>query len=355
MSKKRDDVNDYEVLLLNNYSMHDAFEGTAPGNHLFGCAYLPSGWTFKIAPQMAHTYLRRLPFGRALSGIMWATIGDPLQTIWALRNAKQGSVVWATTQAVAPVLGMMRRAKVLPSPLVVLVHNTAHRRYTRFWLRGADSIVVFSDAIRDKLTDQGVERSKIVVAPWGPDTKWQGYSQDAADLSPIDFIATGKTYRDFTGLAEGAELGKLDGLILSGNELIEFSKGVRRVSLNRPRLSNSMVAAKMATARVVVIPVADPPRPKGLTGITELADATAMGKPVVMTHNQLLPISLEREGTGISLPRNADGHAYLSAIRSASEIPSEKVKDSLARWNEEKFRDVLLDIFRSLLSQPNRG
>jgi hypothetical protein len=347
-------VDDYEVLLLNNYSMREAIEGTAPGNHLFGCAYLPAGWSYRTPPRMAHEYLANVPFGRTLKGIMWAIIGDPIQTIWALRNSREGAVVWATTQAVAPSLGILRRLGLLRSPLVVLVHNTAHRRYTRFWLRGADSVAVFSDAIREKLASQGVQRSKIIVAKWGPDANWHGYVQHQTVSYKYDFVATGKTYRDFAGLSEAAKIGKLDGLILSGDDMVEFSKGLKKVTTGRPQLSNSTMATKVASARVVVIPIADPPRPNGLTGITELADATAMGKPVVMTLNPLLPISVDEEGIGVSLPPNASGQAYLSAIRTASEIPESNVKANLKKWNEEKFRDTVLVCFRSLLSKRSK-
>lgn len=300
---------------------------------------------------MAHTYLGRLPFGRKLTGIMWATIGDPLQTLWALKSLRKRSVVWAATQAVAPGLGLLRRWNILKAPLVVLVHNTAHRRYTRFWLKGADSVVVFSEVIRERLIQQGVDAIKIVVAEWGPDMSWDGYDQNVEAEPTVDFIATGKTYRDFTGLAEAAVIGQLDGLILSGGSMTEFSKGERRTINNRPRLSNSEVMRKLTSARTVVIPVADPIHPKGLTGITELADAVATGRPIVMTRNSSLPISLEAEAIGVSIRPYAGGEEILEAIRIASQIPTSQVRKLALKWNDEKFSTTLIACFARLISR----
>lgn len=348
-------LTEYDILLLNNYSMTDAIRGVAPGHHLFGCRNLPQGWSYRVAPQMMHTRLARLPLSRMLTGIMWATIGDPLQALWALKSARSGSVVWAATQAVAPGLGLLRRWKILRVPLVVLVHNTAHRPYTRFWLKGADSVIVFSAAIRETLILQGVDEFKITVAEWGPDTSWNGYDQDAGVNPMFDFVATGKTYRDFSGLEAAALMGRLDGLIMSGGSMTEFSNGMKRTITDRPRLSNSEVMSKVASSRTVVIPVADPKHPKGLTGITELADAVAIGRPVVMTKNDSLPVSLEAESIGVCIRPSASPEEILQAIRLASRIPSQQVKALALKWNEERFSKTLLECFKGLVSSPKNG
>ena len=327
--------------------MDDALRGDAPSNHLFGCARLPKGWTFDVPPRMAHLRLKALPFSKYVIGAMWAAVGDPLQTIWVLRNARRRHIVWATTQAIAPSLGILRRIGVLKAPLAVLVHNTASKRYTRFWLRGADAVVVFSDGIRLKLIEQGVAQERIHVARWGPDTRWSGYRYRQEDVS-LDFISTGKTYRDYDSLLEAARLGKLSGVIMNGTELIRISGGIPEYTPNRPRLSNAEVIQELSRARVVVIPIADPPDPKGLTGITELADAVAIGKPVVMTANPLLPVDIEAAGIGAVIPNRATANEILSAIQRAQCIDSSKVMDVAKEWNEESFSAHLLEVFRNI-------
>lgn len=337
-----------KILLLNNYMMDEAMVGDAPSNHLFGCGSLPPEWAFETPPLMAHTVLRRLPFGSRAVGAMWAAVGDPIQTLWVLRNSRKSDIVWATTQAIAPALGLLRRFRLLRTPLVVLVHNTASRRYTRFWLKGADAVVVFSSGIREKLIRQGVSADRIHVAPWGPDTAWKGYETDS-QTSTLDFISTGKTYRDYTPLIEAAQLGKLNGAILQGSDLLQFRNGELFHIKDRPRLSNAEVIQALSTARVVVIPIADPPDPNGLTGITELADAVAIGKPVVMTENPLLPLDIQSEGIGVTVPASVDGKDLLSAIQRAKKIETSSVLRAREHWNEKCFSQEIVQIFDRLL------
>lgn len=337
--------------MLNNYSMADALDGLAPANHLFGCADLPQGWSYSTPPHMAHGRMRKWPLGRRLVGAMWALIGDPVQTLWAVRHAHNASVVWATTQAVAPALGLLRRLRILRAPLVVLVHNTASQPYTRFWLKGADAIVVFSPQIKNRLIGQGVCAKRLFVAEWGPDLNWAGYSTQSSEIV-WDFMSTGKTYRDYDALLAAARDGKLDGQIFHGSDLISIEKGSTTTVANRPHLTNAEVIQALAHARVVVIPVADPKEPKGLTGITELADAVAIGKPVVMTENPMLPIDIDELGIGVSVPHDAGPELMLSAIRAAQTIDSDKVKVAATIWNERIFSQAVVKVFE-LVSARN--
>ncbi|MET3165124.1 UNVERIFIED_ORG: glycosyltransferase involved in cell wall biosynthesis [Arthrobacter sp. UYEF10] len=165
----------------------------------------------------------------------------------------------------------------------------------------------------------------------------------------MDFMSTGKTYRDYASLTEAARSGELDGDIFHGSELIKFRKGSQTNVQNRPRLTNAEVIQALSTAKVVVIPVADPPEPNGLTGITELADAVAIGKPIVMTKNALLPVDIEALGIGVVVPEGADPGTLLSAIRRAQSVNRKTILRVSEEWNARNFSRSMLDIFQSVL------
>ncbi|MGF9662371.1 hypothetical protein AAIH25_10925 [Arthrobacter crystallopoietes] len=190
---------------------------------------------------------------------------------------------------------------------------------------------------------------KISVAEWGPDMQWTGYLQEDLPDKQYDFIATGKTYRDYTPLIECAHQSLLDGIILNGSTMLKFSKGNQTVTEDRPRLENDEVMLEIAASEVVVIPVRDPKSPKGLTGLTELADAIAMGVPVVMTRNELMPVDIDARGIGTTVEKNATPEDLYKAIAKARLIPSDRVRAVSQDWNEALFREKMLTLFDDLL------
>jgi hypothetical protein len=73
-------------------------------------------------------------------------------------------------------------------------------------------------------------------------------------------------------------------------------RSLRGIAL--PRRAVARRARAVWGAAVVVVPVIDPGR---LTGLTEINDALALGKPLIVTRSPYLPFDVEEVGCGIAV------------------------------------------------------
>jgi glycosyltransferase involved in cell wall biosynthesis len=105
----------------------------------------------------------------------------------------------------------------------------------------------------------------------------------------------------------------------------------------------------IAAASIVAVPVRDPGR---LTGLTEIADALALGKPVVASRSPYFPFDIEAVGCGIWVePEDADGWAraisHLLADRDARVAMGMAGRRFAERhWNYERFCAGLCDLIQ---------
>jgi glycosyltransferase involved in cell wall biosynthesis len=98
------------------------------------------------------------------------------------------------------------------------------------------------------------------------------------------------------------------------------------------RLSAALPALR--SAAVIAIPIADPER---LTGLTELNDALALGKPVVMTRTPHLPFDLDATGVGITVGLG-DEQGWVSALNTLADADFRQQMGARARrFADEEF------------------
>lgn len=322
-----------------------------PANHLFGCHRPPEDWVVSFAPKMLHQVFGGGQLIRTLASVVWRLIGDPIQAFWALRASRKGpSVVWVCTQSVAATTLMLRRWKILRSPVAVLVHSSGIPAHQARLLRFADSVAVFSAPVAQSVARAGVNEANIRVLPWGPDLAWRPYATPASPES-TDVVGFGKTLRDYSPVASAA---------LQNGWRVEIQEGPLRRSIrdgveirdeHAGRVSNESMIASIRSARAVVIPIRSDDPSRGMTGLTEVCDAVACSVPIIMTRNEEFPIDLEAAGIGVWVDAAADANEYAYALNRLHSISMENFELVRSCWNEREFTKQLFMLFEEITPQ----
>jgi glycosyltransferase involved in cell wall biosynthesis len=159
----------------------------------------------------------------------------------------------------------------------------------------------------------GCDPATTPVAPWGPDLDFPGYTATGDEL----VVSAGQTGRDPETLlraldrvgaparvyVDRREHGNGD-LSTPGSAAIEVV-GTREGG--GPPLHYGAVLEDLRRASVVAIPL---PRSDRLLGLTELNDALALAKPVVMTRTDAIDVDVEAIGCGFTVEAgDVDGWA----------------------------------------------
>ncbi|HEU0131828.1 MAG TPA: glycosyltransferase [Mycobacteriales bacterium] len=288
------------VLFANNYSMAKAFRdvraGTYPAQHLYGADALASaGWDVVVAPYdesgTAAAVSRRLRY----------RLGDLRQQA----AARRVDACYAGEPNSLAGLAALRSAKVWRTPLVTVLHTVPRRTpRTRAQLAGYDRIVCLSSYVRDALLAAfPLDPARVTWAPWGPDLAFAGYSAPAAGGG---IVSSGKTNRDQATLLAALGDAGLGGTVyarsprglpvVAGVELVTDETHEDTVEPGGPKFSYAHVLRDLVRADVVAIPLRDPGK---ISGLSELNDALALGKPVVVTRTpHLRDVDVEEIGCG---------------------------------------------------------
>ena len=304
---------DPRVAFANNYSMANAFRdvalGTYPRQHLYGAdALARAGWDVAVAPfsDRSDALARRLRY----------RLGDPGQQAFVVRSrraAYAGEVNSLALLAYARALRLRRR------PLVAVLHTVPRRTArTALLLRGYDALVCLSSYVRDEVTDR-FGLANVTWAAWGPALDFPGYAAAPGER----VVSSGKTNRDQATL-----LAALDGIPATvyarsprglsapdGVELVTDETHEDSVVPGGPKFSYGHVLKDLVAASVVAIPLRDPDK---ISGLSELNDALALGKPVVVTRTpHLRDVDVEAIGCGCWVePGDVDG--WRAALRRLS-------------------------------------
>ncbi|MDR6790955.1 glycosyltransferase involved in cell wall biosynthesis [Pseudarthrobacter oxydans] len=329
------------VSLINSYRMREArrlvIDGTYPAQHLWGTWNLSGKWSTAVTNVCMNRIGEKYQWARGIVKHIERILGDPFQTIWAVVGSNRGSIIYAANPKTGTLIGALKRLRLTRVPYIVLVHSHPLSSWAAWCLRSADAVLVFSQQIKDKLIKDGYPASRVTVTQWGPDLDWQGYKQPSTS-NTAHFVSAGKTNRDYSSLRSLASQGLLNGHILDGEKAIEYRDGASHAVVGRP--SYPEVMTLMASADVVCIPLEDAGM---LSGLTEVSDAIALGKPLVMSRNSWMPIDIEELGIGVWLTDRSPA-TLQSAIEQAALIPRSSVL-AVAEWfNMRTFSSVLEDV-----------
>lgn len=340
-----------QVLFCNNYSMSGArarwLAGEFPAHHLWGADGLQErGWSVTFVPCEPATRL-----GRAAqrAGYLY---GDPDQEarVWRLAREHPGSICYSANSRTTRLLQALRAAHGWRTPICCIFHHRVPTgRPMRFLLNGIDAVICLNRQAQRTLTSElGMPAERVAYAPWGPDLRFAGYRHRSVEDGFI--LSAGKTNRDLDTL-----LGALGDVSMPARVYamearddvppnVELVLPKARPDGRRVQFEFASVLRDVQRASIVAIPLSETNK---LAGLTELNDALALAKPVVMTRSTYLDVDLEAIGCGHWVQRG-DREGWKSALeRLVTDAAGRQEMGAAGRafaeshWNYELFGEVV--------------
>ena len=356
-----------KILFVNNYDMRRAIveynQGTYPGHHLWGTLQLPDyGWHVGTLPFRKLTSENRLVEKLR----RWGTVDQQVMT----SLCKNYDVVYSGSLDAVKTLAIMRAAKLWHRPIVSIVHHPVPdaRHHTpkpkqltgllealvwRLILRGADLLVCLSEKVEESIVKPYPElRTRTHVVDWGPDLSFYPYVPGKG----MWVVSAGKTHRDYDTLCAALKSVQIPTKIFCSvdcapQRVVSPWVDVVRGGYKENVVSYTELRTWYDSAMVIAVPLREV---DGLTGLTSLLDAMAMGKPVIITRNHCLDIDVEKEGCGLWVePGDVDGWrsalSYMVEHRSEAEAMGRRGRALCeCRYNIQQFAKQLAGIIKSL-------
>lgn len=334
------------VVVAHNYSLQAIAIACArderPRHHLFGMDRLSDAGFEVSTPSTVHR--RTL---EKISRALRMRLGDLSRQLGILRHARaeEADVIVCIEMSSARALGLLRRLGLLRIPLVGLLHPYEPRTpFTRFTAGGFDRVLCLSPIMAKGLSRP--EQNPHTVTTWGPDL-------DFRDYEPCDgeaIVAIGKTNRDLPLLARAAAAGQHRLIV---HDRLAVPPHERRTERRTAGFATAL--DDLRAASVVAIPLR---RTDGCFGITELNDALALGKPIVMTRCPYIDVDLEAVGCGIWVDEG-DEAGWRQALDYLSHHP--EVREEMGakgrafaeeRWNYDLFSKDLIRAVADMTNSP---
>jgi glycosyltransferase involved in cell wall biosynthesis len=299
-----------KVLILSNQELSDIHakwkaEGEqARAEHLWGATTLHHhGIEVDILPYQGFKFLK------LISKIN--LFGDLGQQLRVLSIASQYDAIYSAHHLTTPLLALLRKLRVLRTPVVAIAYQSfppslLSRLFTALCVEGNDRIICLHPQLKEDLAqDFRIPVQKLSVAEWGVDLPfYEATALPTPSLEPPLILSTGKTYRDYATLLKSIEPlncqlkiccfdieNVKSGLSMPANA--HFYEGV---------LPWRAVLQEYRKAYAVAIPLGDyPQKPNNAVGLTVLLEAITMGRPVIMTRNNLSRYVMDIEAAGIGL------------------------------------------------------
>ncbi len=289
------------VAFTHNYPMQlsraRVQEGRYPAQHLYGADHLErAGWTVEYVPWASPHLASWLS---ARTGLRWGELAQERRILARLRHL---DVVYAGEPHHVAGLARLRGRGLLRTPLVGVVHQVPRPR-DRGWVRGLDLPLCLSRRVAEAVDElrRGLPPARTI--PWGPDLQFPGY----ADAGTAEFVVSaGKSNRDLTTLlaalahvparARVYAVTQETGPVPPQVEVVTTTEHLDEGGVGPPQFAYEQVLADLQRASVVAVPLLDP---DCLSGLTEVADALALGKPIVMTRTPFLDLDIEAAGCGV--------------------------------------------------------
>lgn len=340
------------VVFANNYSMTKAFtdvaRGVYPAQHLYGAdALARAGWDVAVAPFTARS--------DALAKRLRYRVGDLGQEAYVVRARRPAYSGEPNSLAL---LAYLRALRLRRRPLVTVLHTVPRRTArTSMQLRGYDAVICLSSYVRSELLAAfDLDPARVRWAPWGPALDFPGYV-------PVDgaaVVSSGKTNRDQPTLL--AALEGMPGVVYArsprgiavpdGVELVTDETHEDTVEPGAPKFSYGHVLKDLVAASVVAIPLKDPAK---ISGLSELNDALALGKPVVVTRTPHLDdVDVEAIGCGYWVDAG-DVSGWRNALTTLHGDPGLRARMGAAgrafaeeRWNAAIFGAAVVEALASV-------
>lgn len=339
-----------KICALNNYPLDKMWrmsaEGRIPGQHAWGVDALDqAGHTVMIAPFQEPEERGPLANLADRSGYL---LGQLDQELFSLR--KRADIFYSACQTSARGLALSRRLHGRPT-VSVLHHPVTLSRVNRAVLARYDKLVCLSERVLTELPRP--VRGRASVLPWGPDLASPLYAAGGDDLG---VLSAGKSNRDVETLlralsvtGQAARVYDLTYSLKSAPDAVTLVRpgGAGMDATTGSTYLATQVLSDIARASIVAIPISNPYR---LTGLTEINDALALGKPIIATRSPYSPIDVEAIGCGLSVdPGDVEG--WVAALRTLDDASVRAAFGSRGRefaetgWNYEAFGTGLVALF----------
>jgi glycosyltransferase involved in cell wall biosynthesis len=275
------------VLFTHRYSMRQVEraieEGSYPAHHLWGAdALRAAGHAVELG---------RFGSGRrSLTALSWRLrrVGDLEQEAVLGWRARGGAVVFAGEAEIVRGLAALGRW-----PLVGVVHSRAEA-----WMRRLDVALCLSSRVRDRLLALGCDPVTTRVAAWGPDLTYQHYTPTGDDL----VVCAGQTERDPATLLAALRGTGIAAKVYVAAERAPAADGPVEVVATQvpgaPPIHYGGALVDLRRASVVAIPLAST---EHVLALSEIGDALALAKPIVMTRTGAIDFDPEAVGCGVSV------------------------------------------------------
>jgi glycosyltransferase involved in cell wall biosynthesis len=238
-----------------------------------------------------------------------------------LKDKRKYDIVYSPYRSGNEALVYLRGLRFYRKKIVVWQHSPIEKPggffrtlLYRIFLNGIDKFIFFGENARtESLQSQLVSKNKTVVLNWGADLDFfNNVLKEASgqEYKDIRFISTGVDNRDFETLVKAFKglAQKLD-LYVVQKELYEKYKNTGeniRVHFSEPNgtlesslISSYTVGLELAKSSVSIICSKPITNRKMSSGLTSLIEATALGKPVIITRNKYLPQYFEENNVGL--------------------------------------------------------
>lgn len=333
------------VIYTNSYGGEDIFEkikaGLLPSHHLWGCFELArKGYEVAIVEPLTDFYLWRNPLPHDLKLLK-------LVTSWL---GKDGIVYCGHN--VLYWLPFLRRLGALQCHIVSLLFA----REPLEWSRGHSGIIALNPAAAEQ-AHKLAPRAKVAHLGWGADLR----VFPKIPFCPEWFLSCGITHRDHPTLSRAAARSRNHIRIVAPARPagITFPENVTLVTNGNGQEAvpyPDLLAEEYGRCTAVLIVLKNDPIQYTGVGTTNLIEAMAMSRPVIVTRTGALPTELdvEKEGCGLFVPPN-DDRALAEAIdRIASDPEAARRMGERGRalceshYNIVRYADQLHEFFGSL-------
>lgn len=319
------------------------------GHPLFGATHFPKYGIDVVMWQDKHVaffekFRNRFKFDLRL---VW-------HSIELLFTARKYDVLYGPYPKGLGLIMAFRSIGLFNKPIVIYSHqgipnpkNPIKKALVKLAYAGSDKVLFFSQEHFENALREGlINPEKCYKINWGPDLAF--YDRALAEMgtgSTDYFISTGKAQRDYDTLVNA--LGQTDApakIFVDTEELEKKYAGkasnVDIVYLPVSPTSPSILIKSLNNAIGMVICTK---KARGLVGITNMYEAMAFSKPVVITRNSTIDFDASEEGIGITVDLY-DEEGWKNAIEYLFNNP-EKAKEMGRKGRELCEKRFNLDIF----------
>ncbi|WP_158224876.1 glycosyltransferase family 4 protein [Brunnivagina elsteri] len=316
------------ILFLNNCPTDllwsEWLEKKSPGQHLWGVNHLfEHGIYVDVLPYSKYEFLKKISNKIKL-------LGDLDQQLRTIPHLSKYDAVYCGCQHDTLVLGLMKRLGLIRVPIAIIVHHCIkpifrNKLLFNLFYSSNDKFICLNEIVRHQLIDDfHISPEKVTMLEWGVDTDF--YDLDTDKISPQEtpfIITAGRTLRDFNTLVEAFTNSPYHLKIYCTEDAeptIENIPPNVNIYSQKKLISSREILPEYQKSFAIAVPMLE--KKEQLIGLTSLLDGMAVGKPIIMTRNQLVNIDIEKENIGIWV-EPGDVQGWKNAIAYLFEHPEE--------------------------------